>query len=343
MPIDNNVVSLIEKLNQKKNRLYSCKASNVCVGDIAKKNITIKAESLGREIINSFEENPSVYALPVVENNKVLGLIMKETFFAKMGTKYGFTLYLNRPISLIMNNHPLIVNYYTTIDAVSKMAMSRKSENLYDIIIVTKDNEYYGVVTVKDLLEKTTEIEINYAKHLNPLSGLPGNMLIEKKLTELLLRAEPFTVLYLDIDNFKAYNDVYGFENGDKMIQVMAEIMNNCAGEHPECENCFLGHIGGDDFVMCINGYAVENICKSILNEFEVKTAELYTPSDYKNGHVMVKNRKGDIEKTNNVTLSIACVTNKDKKLDDIYELSKVAAKVKKECKEIWANHYAIY
>ncbi len=342
-PIGKNVVDLIEEFNLKKNRLYSCKPANVLIGNITKKNITATANVLGREIIDVFEENESVYALPVVENSRVLGLIMKETFFAKMGTKYGFTLYLNRPIELIMNNHPLVVDYKTTIDTVSKMAMSRKNENLYDIIIVTKGGKYFGIISVKDLLEKTTEIEINYAKHLNPLSGLPGNIHIEKHLNNLISVNDPFTVLYIDIDNFKAYNDVYGFENGDRIIQLTADIMNKCASECLDNQECFIGHIGGDDFVMSVNTYEVGKMCEFILREFELKTSEFYSPYDYSNGFVEVKNRKGEVEKINNVTLSIACVNNNNKKIDDVYELSRIVAKVKKECKEVWNNHYVIY
>jgi diguanylate cyclase (GGDEF)-like protein len=268
---------------------------------------------------------------------------MKENFFAKMGTKYGFTLYLNRPIALIMNNHPLIVDCETTIDTVSKMAMTRCAENLYDIIIVTDKNGYMGIVTVKDLLEKTTEIEINYAKHLNPLSGLPGNMLIENKLNELLSAGGPFTVMYLDIDNFKAYNDVYGFEKGDKMLQITAGIIEKSVCESVDSRDRFIGHIGGDDFVVCVKGFDVEGICQRIIGEFESKMEELYSPSDFKNGYICINNRRGDIEEVGNVTLSIACITNREKNLGDIYELSKIAAQAKRDCKNVSDNHYVIY
>jgi diguanylate cyclase (GGDEF)-like protein len=242
-----------------------------------------------------------------------------------------------------MNNHPLIVDCETTIDTVSKMAMTRCAENLYDIIIVTDKNEYMGIVTVKDLLEKTTEIEINYAKHLNPLSGLPGNMLIENKLNELLSASAPFTVMYVDIDNFKAYNDAYGFERGDKMIQITADIIDKCVSSKVNSNDCFIGHIGGDDFVVCVKGFEVEGICQSIIGEFSLKMEELYTPADFENGYVFANNRRGDAEEISNVTLSIACITNKEKYIEDIYELSKIAAQAKKDCKNVWDNHYVIY
>lgn len=343
IPINQDVIELIENLKAKKNKIYTSNSSNICVGDITRKNITIKSTALGCDVINEFEKKPSVHALPVVQKGKVLGLIMKENFFAKMGTKYGFTLYLNRSISLIMNNHPLIVDCETAIDKVSKMAMARCIENLYDIIIVTDKDEYMGIVTVKDLLEKTTEIEINYAKHLNPLSGFPGNMLIENKLNELLSNGQPFTVMYLDIDNFKAYNDAYGFEKGDKMIQITAGIIDKCVGEYVDCQDCFIGHIGGDDFVVCVKGFDVEDICRRIISEFKMKMEELYLPADFKKGYVFANNRRGDAEEISNVTLSIACITNKEKTVEDIYELSKIAAQAKKDCKNVWDNHYVIY
>ena len=84
--------------------------------------------------------------------------------------------------------------------------MSRPASSLYDFIIVTKDGLYCGIVTIKDLLEKTMEIEVSNAKHQNPLSGLPGNLIIEHKLSKCVTSKNPFTVLYIDLDNFKAYN-----------------------------------------------------------------------------------------------------------------------------------------
>ena len=153
---------------------------------------------------------------------------------------------LSRPITLVMDNHPLIVDFKTNIDVVSKVAMTRSDESLYDYIIVTKNSLYYGVVTVKDLLEKTTQLEVNYAKHLNPLSGLPGNILIEIKLGEYIANSSPFTILYIDIDNFKAFNDNYGFENGDKMLLHLARIITRCVSKFHQ--DSFLGHIGGDDY-----------------------------------------------------------------------------------------------
>lgn len=338
--ISSDVIKVIKKCNKKKGRLYYSKPSTVFVGDICRKNQTVNLSSTGSKVLEIFTNNSSIYGIPVLDGKKLAGLVMKDKFYAKLGTQYGFALFLNRPITLVMDKHPLAVEYDTTIDIVSKLAMTRSSENLYDYIVVTKDSDYYGIVTVKDLLEKTTELDINYAKHLNPLSGLPGNLLIEHKLTEHMENNTPFTVLYLDIDNFKVYNDVYGFENGDRMIQFVSRIISNVSTSLED--NVFIGHIGGDDFVMVLETYEVECICREIIELFEKGKRDFYTSEDVKQNYIMAKNRHGKDEKFGLVTISIAGVKNTGGKFKDIYQLSEYASKVKKKCKEIWDNSYII-
>ena len=134
-----------------------------------------------------------------------------------------------------------------------------ESDKLYDFIVVTENDKYIGTVTIKDLLQKTSEIEVSAAKHQNPLTGLPGNLIIEQKLQHCVANTSKYSVAYLDIDNFKAYNDVYGFEHGDLVIKLLADILrNNFSNEQ------FIGHIGGDDFTVIINDIVWEDFFTSI-------------------------------------------------------------------------------
>ena len=96
---------------------------------------------------------------------------MNSNFFSKVGTQYGWSIFMKRPIHLIMDPTPLIVDYYTSLDKVSKIIISREEDKLYDYIILEKDNRYYGVVPVISLLEKTMQFEVNVAKYSNPLTG----------------------------------------------------------------------------------------------------------------------------------------------------------------------------
>ncbi len=341
LPINPKIVELIKKRNKKKNSMFST-SSTVFVGDICRNNKHIDSRASGSDVLNIFSKNPALYALPVVDKNKVAGLIMREKFFAKLGTQYGYMLYFNRPVSMLMNTHPLTVDYETKIDMVSKIAITRSENELYDYIIVTKDSKYYGIVTVKDLLEKTIQLEVNYAKHLNPLTGLPGNMLIEIKLFEYISGNMDFTILYIDIDNFKAYNDIYGFENGDKMIQCLAQVISSCVSAYSN-PNCFTGHVGGDDFIIATEGHNnIEDLCESIIESFSCKLTSFYSKETLSHGCVTAKNRHGEEEKYGLATLSIACITNRDRQFNNVYELSEYATKVKLRCKETWDNCYLI-
>ncbi len=339
--IKHDVINLIMQQNMKKSLFYNSRLSTVLAGDISRQCITISSSDTGNKALEIFGNNPSVLGIPVIDNNnKLAGLVMKDKFFSKLATQFGFSIFINRPVSLVMDNRPLSVDYNTTIDVVSRIAMARNGESLYDYIIVTKNSNYYGIVTIKDLLEKTTELEVNYAKHLNPLSGLPGNVLIEKKLTEIVSSKDEFTVLYIDIDNFKIYNDVYGFENGDMIIQFVSRIINECMA-YSEKES-FIGHVGGDDFIIVVKDYNCEILCENILNAFEKGILGFYREDDILKGYVIAKNRKGEEEQFNLATLSIAGITNNGHTYNNAYELSEYASKVKKDCKSIWDNCYII-
>jgi diguanylate cyclase (GGDEF)-like protein len=251
-------------------------------------------------------------------------------------------LFSNRQINLVMDNRPLCVEYDTTINIVSKLAMTRSIENLYDCIIITNNDSYYGIVTIKDLLEKTTQLEINYAKHLNPLTGLPGNIIIEHELEKHIGNNHEFSVLYLDIDNFKVYNDVYGFENGDKMIQFISRMLTESLSCYCNSQY-FIGHIGGDDFIVIIDEcIEQEKICEDIINKFKKRTKDFYKTEDFEKNHIIAKNRYGHEEQFGIVTISIAGVNGKDKNFKDIYQLSEYASQIKTKCKSIWDNCYII-
>lgn len=339
-PINIDITRYIIEKNKEKLAPYSV-ASSAIVGHICRNNPYTRPQALGSEVLNTFSKNPSLYALPVVDNNKVCGLIMREKFFARLGTQYGYMLHYNRPVSMVMNTHPIIVDFETKINIVSKIAVTRNEEELYDYIIVIKDSLYYGVVTIKDLLEKTTQMEVNYAKHLNPLTGLPGNMLIECRLTECLSEGCPYSILYVDIDNFKVYNDVFGFEAGDKMLQSLAHVLTGCVST-AAYDNSFVGHIGGDDFIIVIEGYDIEDLCRSIISAFKQKLVDFYTKQTLEKGYVVARNRHGNEEQFGLVTLSIACVTNRGVQFKDVVELSEYASKIKARCKENWDNCYII-
>jgi CBS domain-containing protein len=128
------------------------------------------------------ERDRSVSGFCVTEDCYLAGVITRSELYRFLSGQYGYNLYAKKPIEKIMRKEFLRVDHHESIEIVAKKAMSRDIEHLYDFITVTQDGRYFGIVTVKDLLEKSLQVEVNHAKHINPLSELPGNALIERKL-----------------------------------------------------------------------------------------------------------------------------------------------------------------
>jgi diguanylate cyclase (GGDEF)-like protein len=221
----------------------------------------------------------------IVENGHIAGLIMRNKLDAAMSAQYGYSLYANRPIGALTDPSCLIVDYYTPISSVSEMAMSRPHAKIYDNIIVTRNMKYAGIVSIIDLLKHSSDIEKSFALELNPLTGLPGNMQINNVLYNAIAKGEECCVLYMDLDNFKIYNDAYGFRQGDAIIKMTKEIICRNLKDRYTFSS-FVGHIGGDDFLAVVNcgPEDCEQLCASIIREFGEEVRGHIDENDVTNG-----------------------------------------------------------
>lgn len=280
-------------------------------------------------VFTIFQQNPEFFGLCVIDDGIPLGIITYEKLAHRMSGYYGFSLNQNKPISDLMDKNFLAVDYKTPINKVSHLAMSRMNDSLYDFIVVTENGKYIGTVTIKDLLNKTMEIEVDNAKKENPLSGLPGNTIIEQKLKECLQSEEEYTIAYIDIDNFKAYNDVYGFENGDMVLKMLADLLRSTISN----EKDFIGHIGGDDFTVIMKGQVADDFYDMLQKQFETKVLDYYHPKDIKNGYITTENRRGDTELFPLLTMTIIATDNHIQQFRDIYELTQLLAREKRKIK----------
>lgn len=328
-PIEPDVIDTLTEINRRKNHVIGNQTSNVYIENLCTRTETVLPSVKVETVFDQLIRSPSSIGYCVVENNIVLGIVSREKLISEMSGRYGFSLYQNREISYLMDRNFLSVDCQTPINTVSNIAMARTNEKLYDFIVVTKDGNYIGTVTIKDLLQKTTEIEVDNAKYQNPLSGLPGNLAINQKISHCISYGQPYSIIYIDIDNFKAYNDVYGFENGDNIIKLLATIIT---ARTPA--NQFVGHVGGDDFVIILEGCQSVTICEDIIRDFERDALKYYNQHDIKNGYIITENRHGAVEKFPLLSLSIAGISNKKAKFRNMYELTQELAKIKKKSKQ---------
>lgn len=196
-------------------------------------------------------------------------------------------------------------------------------------------DEGYLYYTVKNLSRLLTT-----NRTVSPLTGLPGNVQIHSELKKRISKEEEFSVLYVDLDNFKSYNDVYGFLKGDKIIQFTAEILIEEVRRYGQ--GGFVGHVGGDDFIAIVPYTETDDLCQRIIATFESKIKNFFTEEDAKKGYIEIANRKGIIEKFPLTSISIAVVAVDKNRFSNILEIGDVAAQVKHAVKNIMGSSYII-
>jgi diguanylate cyclase (GGDEF)-like protein len=174
----------------------------------------------------------------------------------------------------------------------------------------------------------------------NPLTRLPGNVAIEKEILHRLGTQAPFAVLYADLNAFKAYNDVYGFVKGDEVIRESARIIRQVA----DPDGGFVGHIGGDDFIIITTPEHSETLCRRILESFDAKSPSFYSEEDRQRGYIVTKDRQGRESRFPLLSMAIGVVTNQHRALRSLGEVSTIGAEMKRFAKESKENgsYYAV-
>lgn len=175
----------------------------------------------------------------------------------------------------------------------------------------------------------------------NPLTGLAGNILLTEELKYRVKRNDPFALLHIDLNNFKSFNDTYGFARGDRVIKLVADILTECVAVYGS-GNDFIGHIGGDDFVVITVPDVVEPLCTQIMHEFDTRVRWLYDPADLARGYLESADRQGVQRHFPIISISIGVVTNLYRSFADHEEVSRVAAEMKHFAKLRPGSYYEI-
>ncbi len=165
----------------------------------------------------------------------------------------------------------------------------------------------------------------------NPLTRLPGNPSIQARIERAIENNQPFAVLYCDLNNFKAFNDVYGFEAGDRVLKAVADIIVRAAQKE---DNSFVGHIGGDDFIVVCPFDKAETIAREITSHLDFAAPAFYNAQDRARGYILTENRKGELEKFPLLAIGIGIVHNTQKTLTSFAQVSVLGAELKKAAKQ---------
>ena len=209
-------------------------------------------------------------------------------------------------------------------------------KNSVEYFIKAPMDEQYIYYTVKNIIRL---MQTN--RTVSPLTGLPGNVKIQVEIKKRILRKNEFAVLYLDLDNFKEYNDIYGFSKGDEVIKYTAKTILKIIHKY-ELEDTFVGHIGGDDFIALIPRADYDKISQDILANFDDGIKKYFTKDDIEKGYLVVANRRGIIEQFPLTSLSIGVVAVEPGEYKNSLEIGEVGAQVKHLAKTQVGSAYAV-
>lgn len=330
-PLPIEIKETIINENRATTRIKSTPSFFGNIGAICHHLGTTTCDTKAVAVFEYMQKNPTVTEICVVnQEKKVCGLLTRQYMDECFGGRYGYNLYSRKKISEMLDPNFLEVDSRMPIEMVAKLALIRPKHMLYDAIIVSDCGEYDGLVTVKDLLEASITIQVERAMDTNPLTHLPGNLQIQKQIESHLFAKKTYSIMYLDLDNFKAYNDAYGFENGDLMIKAVAKCMKEAC-----CHNEFMGHIGGDDFVIISEEYQLEQVFEKVIQGFHMCLSSLYSKEDFQKKEIHSRNRQGEEEVFPLASISGAILTNETVSIQSMDDFSNKIALTKKASKKL--------
>jgi DNA-binding response OmpR family regulator len=322
------------------------------------------AELLIDNIVYKNQENPttgvgvSMADILVVEDEQLIAGLLKETLQIE---GYQVVTALNGEdavqFTLRETPHLIILDVMPGIDGyevVRHLRIHPKTLHIPIIVLSSlaepKDKVFAFEVGVDDYITKPfhtdellarirTQLRRVQQNFLSPLIGLPGGFQIELAINHKLNSAEPWSILYLDLNNFKAFNDVYGFLAGNELIRLVGRICQRVVRQYGDPDD-FVGHVGGDDFIVVTTPEHAYVLCRYISEEYKKESSAFYRPEDLRRGSIAGVDRKGRAYQFPLISLSIGIVTNHMQRPHSIQEVSYLAAEAKYYAKQSTDNVY---
>ncbi len=282
-------------------------------------------------------ENKNVNFIPVLEKDLTpLGIIKESEIKSYIYSTYGKALLFN----MTKGSLKQLITHCGTVDIndpIDKILKIYAFDDGNDGVLITRDEKYIGYLSSKTLLDIVNEKNIVDAKDQSPLTGLSGNRIINEFVATNMESNEKMMMAYFDFDNFKPFNDYYGFRKGDRAITLFADILRSSVG----FEECLVGHVGGDDFFLGWNFKdddtfeKIYAIITAIIDKFSSDIKSFYCEQGNSAGYIMAKNREGIVQKFPLMTVSAAVICNgfghrqnlDDNTLNEIFGILKKSAK----------------
>jgi diguanylate cyclase (GGDEF)-like protein len=256
----------------------------------------------GMNALELFRKQPDASCFPVLDDQGLpLGILKRHTLLRHFAEQFGHSLYAKAPVAKLMDK-PIIVDVNQSLLKVSQLLVEHdEEEELGTWFIICEEGKYLGLGRLRDLMRKLTQYKLTMARYANPLTLLHGNVPIQRAIEKNLQDKKTFLLAYCDLNDFKPYNDVCGYERGDMMIKLVARLLRQYFGQHHN----FIGHLGGDDFILLLQQDEWIAPIKALQAEFRRQRLHYYRNEDIINNGIYGKDRDGNARKFPLVDLSV--------------------------------------
>lgn len=315
------------------------KRKPVSAGDLVRHQRFVTAATTCSQVIKLFHDDQDLNSLPVLDHRQSVVGVLRVLDILRHGTENFFDeIFGHRSCTTIMDHASLLFDHASSLATMSKAVAALNDRQLVDGFFVTAAGHYIGAGYMTDLIRAVSEQQIALARYANPLTLLPGNVPIDENILSCLTAKVPFIVGYFDLDNFKAFNDVYGYRAGDSVIQLAARILVEMVD--PVLD--FVGHVGGDDYVVVFQSSDWEHRVRKILAKFDESIKSHFSEEHLAAGGIVATNRQGQEVFHPLVSLSAGLLHVKSSEYGSHSEISQRLVEAKKMAKQTAGSSYFI-
>jgi len=262
------------------------------------------ADATNRQAARRFLADEQLKAVAVVREGRPIGLVNRQVFFNHYSRPYFKELYDQQPCLLFANTEPMMLEAHVGLEQLTDVLTSEDQRYLSEGFVVTRNGRYHGMGTGERLVRAVTELRIEAARHANPLTFLPGNIPLTLHIGRLLQMDSPFVACYADLNHFKPFNDHYGYWRGDEMICLLARTLV----AHCDPLRDFVGHVGGDDFVVLFQSEDWRERIEALVAAFNADAVGLFDEAARQRGGIDAEDRDGVMRFFPMTTLSAGVV-----------------------------------
>ena len=291
-------------------------------------------------VLEAFRRQANLNSLAVLDaQGRPCGIVHRHSLSDALLKPFATDLFARKPISRLMSDDFLAVEMSQSLQQVSRLITSRARQRIEEDFIITLNGGYLGLGRVIDVLKLITELKIQQARYANPLTLLPGNVPIQQCLTRVLQEQRESVICYVDIDSFKPFNDIYGYGRGDEVLLCLAQ----CLNDRVDPSRDFVGHIGGDDFLLVLGPEDWRKRLNQLLDDFQSQCRRFYRSEHLEAGCFVAPNRQGVRQEFALLSLSIGVVHLHPQACSqlDASQLAEMASQAKHQAKNV--PGYSVY